>query len=70
MAPRRFPGYDEAVSGHRKQLWSTRDSTGYRVSNSGIRKQYIQLALLGRDRLIEPVKVIWVRNVPFHGGDV
>src|SRR4029077_2125835 len=33
-------------------------------------KQDIQLALLGRDRLIEPVKVTWVRNVPLHGGDV
>jgi len=42
----------------------------YRVSNSGIRKQDIQLALLGRDRSIEPVKVIWARDDPFHGGDV
>jgi hypothetical protein len=42
----------------------------YGVRNSSIRKQDIQLALLGRDRLIEPVKVIWVGNVPFHGGDV
>src|SRR6202008_3211345 len=34
----------------------------YRLHNSGIRKHDIQLALLGRDRLIEPVKVIWVRD--------
>jgi hypothetical protein len=35
-----------------------------RARNSGIRKQDIQLALLGRDRLIELVKVIFGSQRP------
>ena len=38
----------------------------HRLRNSGIRKQDIEIALLGSDRLIEPVKVTWVTNVPLY----